>query len=91
MKKFKQLLSLLLVAALLTSSLVFGVSAKDNSVVTSVDTLSQALDVLAQEDVAADGACKEEYVLEHLSEVLSERTDLDVLDVYAVNQDLSSG
>ena len=57
MKKCKQLLALLLVAALLTSSLVFGVSAKDNSVVTSVDTLGQALDVLAQD---VDHSCKTE-------------------------------
>ena len=45
--------------------------------------------LLSQNDVAADVPCKEEYILEHLAEVLPERGNFDLPDVDAVNEDLA--
>ena len=44
-------------------------------------------DVVAEHDVAADGAREEEHVLQHLPEMTAERRDLDVPDVDAVDED----
>ena len=44
-------------------------------------------DVVAEHDIASDGAREEEHVLEHLPEMTAERRDLDVPDVDAVDED----
>ncbi len=45
--------------------------------------------VFLQKDVAADGAGEEEHILQHLAEMTAQRGDLDLLDVDAVDQDLT--
>gem|GEM_PF-6230609 len=44
---------------------------------------------LTQQDIAADIAAEEEYILQHLPEMLAQTADLDLLDIDAVNQDLA--
>ena len=45
--------------------------------------------LLTQQDVAADIAAEQEHVLQHLAEVAAQAADLDLLDVDAVDEDLS--
>ena len=45
--------------------------------------------LLPQEDIAADIAGEQEHILQHLTEVLSQGSDLDLFDVDAVNEDLT--
>ena len=44
---------------------------------------------IAPAHVVADGAREQEHILQHLTKVLSKRTDLDVFDVNAINEDLT--
>ena len=45
--------------------------------------------VLAQHDIAADIAGEQEHILQHLTEVLPQGGNLDLLDVDAVDEDLT--